>query len=69
MPAFERVNLSVVLRQTAAAFLRCVLRHAPAAQAQDEVTLLMAQRKMPHPELGAKRHVEGRNAVDPACAE
>ena len=29
----------------------------------------MAQRKMPHPELGAKRHVEGRNAIDPATAD
>jgi hypothetical protein len=36
------------------------------AQAQDEDKLLMAQRKTPHPELGAKRHVEGRNAIDPA---
>ena len=38
-------------------------------QAQEEDKLLMAQRKTPHPELGAKRHVEGRNAIDPATAD
>jgi hypothetical protein len=40
----------------------CALR----AQAQDEDVLLMALRKLPHPELGAKRHVEGRTIVVPA---
>src|SRR5579883_2472788 len=44
----------------------CVLRQArQCARAQDEDSLLMAQRKMPHPELGAKRHVEGRTVTCP----
>jgi tol-pal system protein YbgF len=36
------------------------------APAQGEDKLLMALRKAPHPELGAKRHVEGRKIADPA---
>jgi hypothetical protein len=39
------------------------------AQAQGEDRLLMALRKFPHPELGAKRHVEGRNILIQAASE